>query len=117
MPKKPKKSRKDLWIVEFQSPDSSHEGIVAYANRAEAVGAACGFIKYQAKEELEGIEWTEPEAPDLLKQALAAIEAHKWDEAIYAWLEFQNEFDPQDKIAIGPSGDVSDRASDFALLG
>lgn len=110
-----KKSKsRELWAVQFISPDTSREGIMAYHSRKEAIASAVDFIAYEAKEALEGIGWDpDDEAPKLLKAALDAIAAKKFDDAVRAWLEYQDEYDPQDQIAIGPSGDVSSRAMDF----
>ena len=111
MPKRPKR---DLWVIEFESPDSSQCFTNAYPSKEKAVAAAVAFIEYTAKDELEGIDWDEPEAPALLKAALDAIKSKKFDDAIMSWLEYQGDFDPQEKISIGPSGSVSDSPHDYA---
>lgn len=109
------KRSKDLWVIEFSSPDPSHEGINAYPSRKEAISAAVAFIGYEAMEALEGIGWTDPEPPKLLKEILQAIKDGKYDDAIVSWLEFQSEYTPEDVISIGPSGYVSSSPHDFPL--
>lgn len=114
MPKQPKRS-KELWVIEYSSPDPSHESINAYESRKEAITAAIAFIGYEALEALEGIEWDMDEAPKLLKEILQSIKDGKYDDAIISWLDFQQEYDNEDQIAIGPSGQVSKSAGDFIL--
>jgi hypothetical protein len=114
MPKRPKRSR-ELWVIEYSSPDSSHESIAAYESRAEAVTAAVAFIGYEAMDELEDIDWDTDEAPKLLKEILQSIKDKKYDDAIVSWLEFQEEYTPADTISIGPSGQVSASPHDFPL--
>lgn len=111
MPKRPS----ELWVIEFSSPDPSHEGITAYKNRKEAVTAAVAFIGYEAMESLEGIGWDNEEVPKMLKEILQAIKDGKYDDAIVSWLEFQREYTPEDVIALGPSGYVSSSPHDFPL--
>lgn len=111
----PKRS-KEFWVIEFSSPDPSHESINAYENRKEAVNAAVAFIGYEALEQLEGIGWEKnDEAPKLLTEILQSIKDGKYDDAIVSWLEFQSEYTPEDVIAIGPSGYVSSSPHDFPL--
>lgn len=110
----PKRS-KELWVIEYSSPDTSHEGIVAYRSRKEAINAAIAWIGYEALEALEGIEWSEDEAPKLLTEILQAIKEGRYDDAIVSWLEFQEEYTPEDGISIGPSGSVSKSPHDFPL--
>ena len=107
------KRSKELWVIEFSSPDPSSESTNAYHSREEAVEHACRWIKYTAKQELDGIEWSDDEAPKLLREALAAIEEGRQDDAILSWLEFQQEYDPDEQISIGPSGEVSPLPGDF----
>lgn len=110
------KKSKELWVIEYSSPDPSHEGIRAYPNRKEAVISAIAFIGYEALESLEGIGWEKgDEAPKLLTEILQAIKDGKYDDAIVSWLEFQREYTPEDVIAIGPSGYVSSSPHDFPL--
>jgi len=113
MPKS--KRRREPWVVQFSSPDPSHEGINAYKSRAEAVRAAVAFIGYEAMESLEGIDWDKDDAPAQLREILQFIKDGKYDDAIVAWLEFQQEYTPEDVIAIGPSGEVSSSPHEFPM--
>jgi hypothetical protein len=104
----------DLWVIEFDSPDSSQCFTNAYHSKAEAVDIAIGWIKDSAQRELDQFEWKSgEEAPEMLKEILQQIDQNQYDEAIYGWLEYQSEYDPEETIAIGPSGQVSERASDY----
>lgn len=107
------KRQKELWVIEFLSPDTSHEGINAYPSRKEAVTTAIAWIGYEAMEALEGIDWSRDEAPKLLREILQAIKDNRYDDAIVSWLEFQQEYTPEDGISIGPSGQVSSSPHDF----
>lgn len=109
----PKAEADEKWVIEFTSPDPALTFTNAYANRQEAIQAATAFISVQAEEELDGTEWDEPEAPALLNRAIEAIAKGALDDAVEAWLEYQDEFDPSEKIALGPSGQTSGRALDF----
>lgn len=113
MPKKGSRGR-DLWVIEFSSVDTSQDATVAYGSRKEAIDAAVDFVKYHAKEERGAFEWKpEDPAPEVLDQILTDIKQGKMEEAIMGWLDYQSEYDPDEKIAIGPSGSVSDSAGDF----
>lgn len=109
-----KRKKRELWIIQFGSIDPSLDSTVAYESREEAVNVAADFVRDQAKEELEGIGW-EPgdEAPEKLKGILELLRQGKKEDAIIEWLDYQNEYDPREKIAIGPSGSVSDSPGDF----
>lgn len=109
----PKRSR-DLWIIEFDSPDSSLCFTNAYPSKEAAVKMAISWIRNVANLELDQFEWKPGEAaPEMLKEILKAIDEKRFDDAIYDWLEYQSEYDPEETIAIGPSGQVSDSASDY----
>lgn len=129
-PIKQGKGRKSKrWAIHWQSPDTSQEGTTVYDNMQEALEAACSWIKDQADMELDGlrntkkdveagsehVSWSEEddEHVELLEGVLKDIEANKLAEAVENWLEYQGDTDPQDRIEIGPSGDVTDSASDF----
>jgi len=103
----------EMWVIEFTSPDPACTFTNAYPSRQKALEAAGDFIKYQAKEELDGIGWESDEAPTLLKAALEAVAKGRLDDAVTSWLEYQDEYDPSEKIAIGPSGQTSGRSMDF----
>lgn len=104
----------ELWVIEFGSPDPSCCSTNAYHGREEAVEHASRWIEYTAKQELEELEWdAEEAAPGLLQMALSAIKEKRWDDAVVAWLEYQDEYDPQERISLGPSGEISPRAMDF----
>lgn len=109
-----KKKKRNLWIIQFGSIDPSQDATVAYESREEAVEIAADFVRDQAKSELEGIGW-EPgdEAPEKLKEILELLKQGKKEGAIVEWLDYQGEYDPSEKIAIGPSGSVSDSPGDF----
>lgn len=109
----PKKSRDELWIIEFQSPDPSLCFTNAYHNKKEAVERAIGWIKNIANLELDQFEWTDQIAPDMLREILEAIKNKDYDDAIVQWLDFQEEYDPDEQIALGPSGFVSPRSMDY----
>lgn len=105
---------RDLWIIEYKNIDPSRDAIVAYESRKEAIEAAADFVRAAAEGELEGIGWEpEDEAPKMLKEILRSFEEGSLEDAIVEWLEYQSEYDPNERIAIGPSGSVSDRAHDF----
>lgn len=107
--------RRDPWIIKFTDSGAREEGIVSYRNREEAIKAAVDFVGTEAKNELDRFEWEpDDEAPTLLKEILKSISNKKHDEAIVSWLEYQSNFDPEEKIAIGPSGSVSDSPWDFS---
>lgn len=112
-----KKKGRDLWVIEFTSIDSSQDSIVAYESRKEAVGVAVDFIQDEARRWLEELEW-EPgdQAPEMLEGILKSVADKKFDEAIVGWLEYQGEYEPDERIAIGPSGSVSDSPGDFPFL-
>lgn len=108
------KKKRDLWIIEFTSIDPSQDATVAYKSREEAIDIAAEFAKDQAKNDLEQFEWKPgEEAPERLKSILGLLEQGKKEEAILEWLDYQGEYDPDEKIAIGPSGSVSDSPWDF----
>jgi len=113
-----KKKARELWIIEFTSIDPSQDATVAYDSREEAVKVAVDFIKDEAKGELEGIGWEpDDEAPKMLRDILGLLEQGKKEEAIQVWLEYQGEYDPREKIALGPSGLVSGKPRDFPRVG
>ncbi len=108
------KKKGERWVIEFKSVDPSRDIKVAYDNRAKAVEAALDFIKDAAKSELKDIEWQEgDDAPEMLNEVLDAIKDQDADEAIIGWLRYQQEYNPEEGIAIGPSGSVSDSPWDF----
>jgi len=110
------KKRDDPWIIKFTDRGAREEDIVSYKNRKEAIEVAIDFIGTQVKRELEDIGWEpEDEAPAMLNGILKSISDKKNDEAIVSWLEYQSEFDPQESIAIGPSGSVSSSSLDFTV--
>lgn len=111
-----KRKRRDLWVIEFTSIDPSRDATVAYEGRDEAVGVAADFVRDNAKGELEQFEW-EPgdEAPETLKAILGLLDRGKKEEAVVGWLEYQGEHEPNERIAIGPSGSVSDSPWDFPV--
>lgn len=107
-------SKKEKWIIEYTDIDSSRDATVAYDSRAKAIEAAFDFVRIQAQDEHSAFVWEQhDEAPKKLLKILEDVKAEKKDAAIVGWLEYQSEFDPQEKIALGPSGSVSDRAHDF----
>lgn len=109
-----KNPKNGAWIVEYTSSDPSQDETVAYDSREEAVAAAADFAGEKAKSELDGIEWEpEDEAPELLQEIVAAAGDGRHDAAVSLWLEYQNEYDPDEKIAIGPSGSVGSGPADF----
>lgn len=109
-----KHKKRDLWIIQFGSIDPSQDTTLAYESREEAVNIAADFVRGRAQEELEGIGWgPEDEAPEKLKGILELLKQGKKEDAIIEWLDYQGEYDPNEKIAIGPSGSVSDRPGDF----
>jgi hypothetical protein len=110
-----KGKKHDLWIIEFTSIDPSRDTTLAYRSRAEAVEAAVDFIRGGANHWLEALEW-EPDnpAPEMLKSVLRALDDGRRDDAIIGWLEYQEEYNPDDRIAIGPSGSVSQSPLDYA---
>lgn len=113
---KAKRKTHDLWIIEFRSIDPSRDATVAYESRAEAIKVAINFIQNNAKDELERFEF-EPgdEAEELLRNILRDLEAGKVEDAIMGWLDYQGEFEPDEKFAIGPSGSVSNSPMDFPV--
>lgn len=109
-----KKTKRDLWIIEFTSIDPSRDSTVAYDSRQEAMDVAASFVKDHAKEELERFEWgPEDEAPGKLKAILGFLKQGKKEDALLEWLDYQGEYNPDESIAIGPSGSVSDSPWDF----
>lgn len=108
------KKKKDLWIIEYTSIDPSRDETLAYPNREEAMVEAEDFIRKKAKDELDMFEWKpDDEQPEILNGILEDLDKGKIDDAIVGWLEYQGEYDPDERIAIGPSGSVSDKAHDF----
>lgn len=107
--------KQERWVIEYGGQDPRQEATVAYDNRGEAVQAAIDFIKRQAQEELERFEW-EPDdpAPEDLKQILGHIEQGRTVDAIVEWLEYQGDYNPDETIALGPSGSVSANPSEFS---
>src|SRR3990170_4834253 len=104
-----KMKKRDTWIIEWTGVDPSRDATVAYPSRAEAVDIAAEFIREAAEYWLEALEWdSENKAPGMLKEILRDLDERKVDDAIMGWLEYQEEFDPDDRMAIGPSGSVSD---------
>lgn len=111
-----KKKKRELWIIQFGNIDRSRDATVAYESREEAVEIAADFARDQAKIELEQIEWDPgDEAPKKLKEILELLKQGKKEDAIVEWLDYQGDYDPREKIAIGPSGYVSDSPGDFPL--
>lgn len=112
-----KKKKLDLWIIQFGNIDPSQGATVAYESREEAVEIAADFVRDQATSELEEIGW-EPgdEAPEKLSGILDLLKQGKKEHAIVEWLDYQGEYDPSEKIAIGPSGSVSDSPGDFPMV-
>lgn len=109
-----KKKKRDLWIIEYTGNDPSREATVAYRSRAEALRAATDFIREAVKYDLEGFNWgPEDEQPGMLKEILQDLDKGKVDDAIVGWLEYQGEYEPDERIAIGPSGLVSDSPHDY----
>lgn len=121
-----KKSRQARWAIHWESPDSSNEGTTAYGNMQEALEAASSWVEGQASDDVENYrirkkadaaddpwETEDQERMDLLQDILKAIKEGRLADAIADWLEYQGDIDPQDKISIGPSGDVTDRDFDF----
>jgi len=109
-----KAGKKRRWVIKFMGPDSSSESTDAYDSQEEAIDVAVGWIKSTAEGELNDFEWDEgDEAPEKLRSILAHIQKRELIEAISEWLDYQEESDPQEKIAIGPSGSVSTNAGDF----
>lgn len=115
--KKKKRGSRTPWIIEITSVDPSRDATTAYRSRKAAIEEAIHFITGAAKDELEGIEWEkDDEAPTALKAILDDIAAGRFDAAITGWLDYQGDFDPGDKIALGPSGSVSDKSHDFSAI-
>jgi hypothetical protein len=103
-----KKKKKDLWVIEFDDIDPRGEGTLAYESRAEAEKAAADFIRDTAKSELKNIGWEEDHpAPKMLTEILRYLDEGKIRDAIVGWLDYQQEYTPEEKISIGPSGLVS----------
>lgn len=120
------KSKRSRWAIEWESPDTSVEGITTYEDMQEALEAAADWIKNEAGGDLENSRlrkeadsdddpWTEQdeERTDLLKSILNHIKSGALADAIGEWLDYQDDVDRQDRMSIGPSGSVTDRSSDF----
>lgn len=103
----------DTWIITFTNIDPSRNATLAYRDRAEALGVAAEFVKGAAQRELEDIDWEDEEAPTMLRDVLAKVDVDP-AAAIMGWLEYQQEYDPSETIALGPSGAVSASPGDFA---
>jgi hypothetical protein len=112
-----KGKKRELWVIEYTGMDPSRDATVAYRSREEAVGAAADFIREAANYWLEALEWDPADkAPEMLKEILRDLDEGKVDNAIMGWLDYQGEYDPDDRIAIGPSGSVSQSPHDFAYI-
>lgn len=113
----PARRRRDTWLVQYENPDPSRDGTLSYENRARAVEAAARFARRQAERELDDLEWDPgEEAPELLREVIALANAGLDREAVLGWLEYQSEYDPPERIKIGPRGFLSDQPHDFEAL-
>lgn len=126
-PIKQGKGRKSTrWAIRQESPDTSQEGTTVYDNMQEALEAAASFIKEEGGNDLENDRlrkkadaeddpWEEEdeERLQLLEGIMKDIEEGKLVEAVENWLDYQSDIDAQNRIEIGPSGDVTDSSSDF----
>jgi len=106
--------KKGTWIIEWTEDDSSRDTTVAYDTKEEAIEIAAEFAAKKAHDELTCFEWDDDEAVEMLEEVIKLYEEKDPVGAIKAWLDYQNEYDPDERIAIGPSGSVSDRATDFS---
>lgn len=112
---KRKGASRNRWIIEFRSIDPSRDAIVAYKTKVEAIYVAADFVADTAKLELDTFG-DDFEAAEDLKELIAMVKSGMLVEAVEGWLEYQNEYDPEDKIAIGPAGSVSDKPHDFMVV-
>lgn len=113
----PARRRRDAWLVRFESVDPSRDATLSYKNRALAVSAAARFARSEAERELEDIQWDPgEEAPEMLRGVVALANAGSDREAVLGWLEYQSEYDPPERIEIGPSGFLSGSPHDFLVL-
>jgi len=108
----------DMWVIEYTDSGARETDIIAYKNRAEALDAASEFVRTAAEDAIKEIESFErsqgdDEETEVLKEMLAHVKAGRKEEAVFAWLDYQHERNTDQKIAIGPSGSVSDSPWDF----
>lgn len=112
---KRKGSSRNRWIIEVRSIDPSRDAVVAYKTKVEAVYAAADFVATAAKFELDTFG-DDFEAAEDLKELIAMVKSGMLVEAVEGWLEYQSEHDPEEKIAIGPAGSISDQSHDFLAV-
>jgi len=118
---KPAAGRKQRWIIEWTNIDSSQDATTAYDTKEEAFKVAADWIKETAQRELDSQEFDMSDDYDKAVHEQFTImldDLKKGDQrsAISQWLDYQGEFEPDEKMAIGPSGNVCERQGDFDYL-